>query len=79
MPTRKSGEATAFYIGAAAEHSDEMDIIFTGRTSLDGEAFLYNARLSNPSDMALTQYLEVVEDIKVLMSSEEWEGPDEIL
>jgi hypothetical protein len=74
MPTRKAGEPTAYYTGASQVHLEPMDIIFTGRTSIDGSLYLYNIRQSNPQDTIFADLLNFVADPQALMNTPEWAG-----
>jgi hypothetical protein len=77
MPTRKAGEPTQYYTGIAPDHTEDMDHIFTGRSCLEGETFLYNIRLDNPLDNQFINRLYIVEDVKALMQTPEWRELDE--
>jgi hypothetical protein len=77
MPTRHAGEPTAYYIGPSAGHTPEMDVIYTGRESVDGSLKLYNIRLNVPTDVALSTGLEYVADAAALMATPEWSEDNE--
>jgi hypothetical protein len=77
MPTRHAGEQTAYYIGPSAGHKPEMDVIYTGRESVDASLKLYNVRLSVQSDVTLSTGLEYVADAVALMATPEWSSGDE--
>lgn len=77
MPTRHAGQPTAYYTGARANHTPDMDVIFTGRASNDGELYLYNLRLDNSIDSAFVNQLDFVADATELMNQENWRYPDD--